>query len=143
QKIEWAAKTAARGKFVNAAAQHENAIAHLIGERGAEFGNMLIEFAARLHDELGRGRRSRSAHVRDKIGDGEIGFVADTGNDGDFRIEDGAGDDFFVEGPEIFHGTAAAREDQDIRELSLIEKPERPDDFFGGAFALHANWKNG
>jgi len=42
-----------------------------------------------------RGRR-RGAHVRDEIGDGEIGFVADSGDDGNFRIEDGARDDLFV-----------------------------------------------
>src|SRR2546430_8315539 len=40
--------------------------------------------------------------------------------------------DFFVEGPQIFHGAAAAREDQNVHNFLGIEKFERIDDFFGG-----------
>ena len=128
---------------MNTAAEHEYAITNLFGEGLAEFGDVLIEFTARLHDELGSGARSRGANVRDEIGDGEIGFMADTGDDGNFGIKNRASDDFFVEGPEVFDGAAAARENQNVNKLSLIEKPERTDDFFRGAFALHAHGENG
>jgi len=44
-------------------------------------------------------------------------FVADAGDHGNFRSEDSARDYFFVEGPQIFHGAAAAREDQHVDEF--------------------------
>src|SRR5256886_10071786 len=143
QKIERTAEAAARTEFMNAAAENEDAITNLIAERLAKVGNMFIEFAARLHDKFGGGAGSGSANVRDKIRDSEIGFVADAGDHGNFRIEDGAGDDFFVEGPEIFDGAAAARKDQNVNKFSLIEKSQRTDNFLGGAFSLHAHGENG
>jgi len=45
--------------------------------------------------------------------------VADGADDGDLRGEDGAGDFLGVEGLEIFKGTAAAREHQDLGELGM------------------------
>src|SRR5437667_8485385 len=109
EKIERAAEAAARTEFMNAAAENEDAITNLIAERLAKVGNMFIEFTACLHDKFRGGAGSGGANVRDEVGDGEIGFVADAGDDGNFRIEDGAGDDLFVEGPEILDGAAAAR----------------------------------
>src|SRR2546427_8363354 len=135
EEIERAAETAASGKFVNAAAQDEDAIAHLFGKSIAENGNVLVKFAARLNDKLGGGGWRRGANVGDKIGDGEIGFMADTGDHGNFGSEDSTGDDFFVERPQIFHGAAATREDQHVDEFPFIKKLERFDDFFSGAFA--------
>src|SRR6266481_1998246 len=104
---------------------------------------MLIEFAARLHDELGGGGRRGGAHVGDEIGDGEIGFVADSGDYRNFGGEDGAGDFFFVEGPEIFEGAAATREDQYVHHLAAIEELQRADYFRRGAFALDTHGING
>src|SRR5439155_7025696 len=134
-----AAEAWARGEFVDPAAQNQDAIAHLFGESAAQFGDVLVKFAARLHDELNGGGRRGGAYIGDKIGDGEISFVADPGDHGDFGSEDSAGDDFFVESPQIFHGAAAAREDEHVNEFRFIEKLQRLDDFFGGAFALHAH----
>src|SRR5256885_7797847 len=143
QKIERTAEAAARTEFMDAAAENEDAITNLIAERLAKVGDMFIEFTARLHDEFGGGAGSGSANVRDKIGDSEIGLVADAGDDGNFRIEDSAGDNFFVEGPQVFDGAATAREDQDVDKFSLIEKSQRTDNFLGGAFSLHAHRENG
>src|SRR5882672_1336349 len=127
---------------MNAATENEDAVANLIAECLAKVGDMLIEFTARLYDKFGGGAGSRSANVRDEVGDGEIGFVADARDDRNFRIEDGPRDDFFVEGPEIFDGAAAARKDQDVDKFSLIEKSQRTDNFLGGTFSLHANREN-
>src|SRR5690242_20688449 len=69
--------------------------------------------------------------------------MADAGDDGNCRIENGAGDDFFVEGPEIFHGTTAAREDKDVCKLALVEEAKSANDFLGGAIALNAHGKHG
>src|SRR4029077_20887189 len=103
--------------------------------------DVLVKFAARLDDELGGGGRRGSANIGDEIGDGEIGFVADARDDGNFRCKDRAGDDFFVEGPQIFQGAAAARDDEHVDEVPFVEKLHRFDDFFGGAFALDAHGK--
>src|SRR6266850_1905262 len=143
QKIERAAKAATRGEFVDAAGQFQQAIANQAGERFAQFDDVFVELGARLDDELGSGGRRRGAQVGNEIGNGEIGFVADAGDHGNFGSEDGARDDFFVEGPQIFHRAAAAGEDEHVHNFSQIEEFQRLDDFLGGAFALHAHGING
>ena len=42
---------------------------------------MLGDFVLGLGDELGGGRGSGSAEVGGEVGDGEVGFVADGGDD--------------------------------------------------------------
>src|SRR5207248_4162072 len=79
----------------------------------------------------------------DEIGDGEVGFVADAGDYGNLRIGNRAGDDFFVEGPQVFEGASPAGENQHVHELFCIEELQRFDDFLRGAFALHAHGKHG
>src|SRR5262249_4173437 len=59
--------------------------------------------------------------------------------DGQLRLEYGARDGLFVEGPEIFDGTAATGEDENVDEFLLIEKFERTNDFARRFFALHAD----
>src|SRR6266704_2056668 len=142
EQIERTTDTGAGGKLMNAAAENQDAIAHLFGESAAQFGDVLVKFAARLNHELGGGGGRGSTDIGDKIGDGEIGFVADPGDDGNLGSEDSARDDVFVEGPQIFHGAAAAREDEHVNEFRFIEKLQRLDNFFGGAFALHAHGNN-
>src|SRR5260370_23018772 len=102
-----------------------------------------MEFAASLHDELGGGGGRGSAHVGDEIGDGEIGFVADTGDYGYFRSEDGGGDFFFIESPEIFERATAAGEDQNVDHAPAIEELHGTHDFRGCALALHAHGIDG
>src|SRR6266700_2121432 len=139
EKIERAAEARARGKLVDAARQFQQAVTDQAGEGFAEFGDMFIEFTAGLDNKLGGRGRSGGADIGDEIGDGEIGFVADAGDDGNFGGGDGARHEFFVEGPQIFHGAATAREDENVHESLLIEKFQGFDDFFGGAFALDAH----
>ena len=73
------------------------------------------------NDHLGRGRRCGRAQIGDEIADRDIGFVADGGNQRDLRGRDGARDTFFVERPQIFERTAAARDDDDVRPSAIAE----------------------
>jgi len=58
EEIEGAAEAAAAGEFVDAAAENEDAVAHLIGEGAAQVGYVFVEFAARLDHEFSScGRR--------------------------------------------------------------------------------------
>src|SRR5690349_22218380 len=107
---------------MNAAAEDENSVAHLLGESAAKIGDVVVEFTAGLHDELGGGGRRGGANVGDEIGDGEIGFVADAGDDRNLRLGDGAGDDFFIESPQIFERTAAANEHEHVHELFGVKE---------------------
>ena len=74
-------------------------------------GDVTDEFAAgedAFGDDFGGGARRGGAQVGDKIADGEIDFMADGGYDGQGGFKNGASDDFFVEGPEVFEAAAAA-----------------------------------
>src|SRR2546426_84390 len=70
EKIERAAETPARGQLVDAAAQDQDAITHLLGKSAAEVRDVLIKFTAGLDDEFGGGGRRGGANVGDEIGDG-------------------------------------------------------------------------
>src|SRR5438477_727875 len=124
---------------MGAAAEYENAIANLVTKRGAQVGDVFVEFVAGLHDELGGGGRGGGAHVGDEVSDSEIGFVTHAGNEWNYGVGDGAGDDFLIEGPDIFERAAAARDDQDVHGLVAIEKLDGANDLRGGAIALHAH----
>ena len=78
-------------------------------------GEVLGDLVLRLGDELSGGGRSGRAQVGDEIGDGEVGLVADGGNDGQSARCNGAGDWFAVEGGQIFERTTAARQDDNDR----------------------------
>ncbi len=54
-------------------------------------GDMLGDLVLGLGDELGGGGGGGSAEVGGEIGDGEVGFVADGGDDGQPGGGDGAG----------------------------------------------------
>jgi hypothetical protein len=57
---------------------------------------------------------SACAQIGREVGDCEINFVSDGGDNRNSRGGDGAGDDFFIERPEIFNAAAAAPDDQNI-----------------------------
>src|SRR5439155_9134631 len=72
-------------------------------------------------DSLGSGRRSGRAGIGDEVGDGEVGLVADAGDNGDRAGVNGAGDDLFVEGPELLDGAAAAGDDDGVDAPDAVE----------------------
>ena len=47
-------------------------------------GDVLCDFVLGLGDKLGGGGRRRRAKVGDEVGNGEVGFVANGGDDGEF-----------------------------------------------------------
>ena len=52
--------------------------------------------------------RRRASHIRAEIGDGEVGFVTDAGDDGNVgHLENCPGYRFLVETPEIFEGASS------------------------------------
>jgi len=91
-------------------------------------------------DEFRRGRGRRGAEVGDEIGNSEVGFVANGGDDGDLRIENGLGEEFRVEGREVFEGSAAAGDDDDIDLTGAVEIRNAGGDFSGSRFTLHERW---
>ena len=80
-------------------------------------GEMLGDVVLGLGDELGGGGGGGGAEVGDEVGDGEVGFVADGGDDGEARGDDGAGHGFAVEGGQVFERAAAAGEDDEVDEI--------------------------
>ncbi len=114
-------------------------------------GDVALEFLARAQDDLGRGRRSGRAHVRDEIGDREVGFVAHAGDHGNRRRGDGPRDDFFVERPQVFERAAAARDDEHVRKFHAVEIAHGRGDLGCGSVSLHlhrdraarARWRTG
>ncbi len=79
-------------------------------------GDVLGELVLGFGDELGGGGRSGGAEVGGEVGDGEVGFVADGGDDGETGGDDGAGDALGVEGGEVFKRAAAAGQDDEVDE---------------------------
>ncbi len=95
-----------------------------------------------FRQDFGGRARSCGADVGDKIGDCEIGFVADGGNDGNGGIENGAGHTFFVEGPKILQAPAAPCQENRVkfagrRRGKFVEKAEGVGYFTRGIRALN------
>jgi len=109
-------------------------------EAAAEVGEVVADAVLGFGDELGGGGGGGGAEVGDEIGDGEVGFVADGGDDGEAGGGDGAGDAFGVEGGEVFQRPSAAGEDDEIREFVEVDEGECGFDFGGGGFALNGYW---
>jgi len=92
--------------------------------------------AVRHCQRSGCGRR-RGAHVGDEIAYGEVGLVSDAADDRDARFEHRAGEDLFVEGPQVLDRAATAAHDQDIDFGVRIRGRNRRGDLLGGAGALY------
>ncbi len=92
--------------------------------------------AVRHRQRSGCGRR-RGARVGDEIAYGEVGLVSDAADDRDARFEYRAGEDFFVEGPQVLDRAATAAHDQDIDFGVSIRGRNRRGDLVGGAGALY------
>ena len=65
-------------------------------------------------DELGGGGGRGGAEVGDEVGDGEVGLVADGGDDGELGGGDGAGEGLVVEAGEVFEGASAAGDEDEV-----------------------------
>jgi len=107
-------------------------------------GEACEEFHPVGGEQFSGGTGGGGAEVGGEVGDGEIDFVADGIDDGDGAGVDGAGDDFLVEGPEVFDAAAAAGRDDgiDAGEAGTggaAEHVEGIGDFPGGSDALHAD----
>ena len=63
---------------------------------------------------FGGGGRGRRPQIGGKVGDGEIGFMADAGHHRKPAGADGAGDDFLVERPEVLDAAAATAQDDRV-----------------------------
>src|SRR5438067_11551993 len=77
--------------------------------------------------------------MRDEVSDRDVGLVSDGRNDGDLTTGDGARDDFFVEGPEIFDRSAAPSNDDDVDSRDETDGAYSNTDLERGVFALHTD----
>src|SRR5205809_537070 len=79
------------------------------------------------------------SRIGDQIGDRHVDFVPYGADDGDPAIEDGAGHDFFVEGPQVFQAPAAAARDDDVDTGQEVHRSQRGGDLRRGALPLHGH----
>jgi len=111
-----------------------------VGLVGEVLGDLVLD----LGDELSGGGGRGGAEVGDKVGDGEVGFMADGGNDGEGGCGDGASDALGVEGGEVFKRSAAAGEDDDVDvedagDAGRVEQGDRRFNFGRSLVALHGD----
>ena len=71
------AESAMRLQIAHAMPPLGKQVAHLLHEVALVLGDVAFEFLPRPHHDFCRGRRRGGAHVRHKIGNREIGLVAD------------------------------------------------------------------
>ena len=88
-------------------------------------------------DQLGGGGGRGGAQVGDEVGDGEVGLVADGGDDGKLGGGDGFGEEFGVEGRQVFERAAAAGDDDEVGVAGAIEICDAGGDFGGSGFSLN------
>ena len=80
---------------------------------------VLGDLVLRLGDEFGCGGGRGGAQVGGEVGDGEVGFMADGGDDGKLRCGNGARYPLAVEGGQVFERAAAARKNDQVDEIEL------------------------
>ena len=131
------AETAMRLKVADAVATLRKQVAHLLDQIALMVGDVAVEFLARPDNDFRRGGGSGRAQVGHKIGDGEIGFVSHAGDHRYGGSGNRAGNNFFVECPEIFKRATAAGEDHNVSEFGAIEVAQARDNFSGRPFALY------
>lgn len=77
------------------------------------------------------------ALVGGKVGDREVGFVADPADHRDRAGTNGACNAFVVEGPEIFDAASTAADNEDVAITALARCADRVGDLCCGAVTLH------
>jgi len=99
----------------------------------------LAQMLRRGADELGRGGGGRTAPVRSEVGEGQVDFVADTGDDRNAQGTNGPHDPLVVEGHEILVATPAAGQDQDVALAPPVGQLQGADDLLDRALSLHGD----
>ena len=95
------------------------------------------------HNQFGRRARRRRAEIGDEICDREINFVADGADDRNGRVKNGARHDFFVELPQVFNASPAARDHNQVDGFPPLVRSrqflDRSGNLRGRADSLHAH----
>src|SRR5438552_18597862 len=101
--------------------------------------NLVANVSPMRGRDLRRLRGRVSVMVGDEVRDRRIDLVTDAGDDRDLGRGDGAGKDFFVEFPQVFERTTAAREENQLGDREAVDVRERLRDLRGDAGALHGD----
>ena len=104
--------------FLHARAKIHDLISRQTDQLTAEVIECRADLIFARGDDLGGGGRRRRAEVGDKVGDREVRFVADSGDNGDRRLADRARYFFLVESPQVFGRAATTADDQDVDEIA-------------------------
>lgn len=117
-----------RADGVEVAALALNPAAQGAGHAGAGFGDERVLLGGVRDDAFGGIGRRRRAHVRNVVEDGGVRLVADGGDYGRLRRDDGALEGLFREGKQVFDGAAAAGDDNHVDVRVCVEDLQRADD---------------
>ena len=139
EQVKRAAEAATSGQFVNAARGSEQTIADQAGDGFAQVGDVLVELAAGLHDDFGGGGGRGGAHVGDEIGDGEIGFVADAGDNRNLQSAMARATISSLNAQRSSSEPPPRARMMTSTSLLRLKYCKRFDDFLGRTFALHAH----
>ena len=90
------------GKAGEALAREHELVTNGAADAGVECLHALLDAVLCGGDEFGGSGRCGSAEVGDEVCDGEVGFVADSGDYGQTGCGNGAGKGLVVEAGEIF-----------------------------------------
>ena len=88
-------------------------------------------------DQLGSGGRRGGTQVGYKVGNGEVGLVADGGDDRELGGGNGVGEEFGIKGGEVFERAAAAGDDNEVSVAGAVEISDAGRDFSGSGFSLN------
>jgi len=110
----------------------------MAGEFRAEQAQAIAQLRLAGRDEFRRGRRRLRAAVRREIAEGEVGLVADGGDDRGAARADGADELLVVEAPQVLHRAAAAADHDQVDAGDRVGLLQAVDHRAGAALALHA-----
>lgn len=107
-----------------------------LGEAGLLLGEEVEDGGLRRAGEFSGSSGCGGAEICGKVGQGDVGFVADAADDGDAALADGADEVGVVEAPEVFEAAAAADEEEGVAFVSAVGGGDLRDEFGCGGFAL-------
>src|SRR6185437_13450728 len=136
-QIANAGKSAVLGKFLKLVARDEYAVARGAVKALMQMRQVLGKAMLGFNHQLCRGRRRRRAQVGNKVGNAEIGFMANGGDDRNCRCSNRSGKPFIVERGQVFYGAATTRDDNHINVLSAVKIPDTGSDLRRSSLALY------